>query len=307
MTKNNHIVEKYTNLLRSRYNDGVGFVNRMGGISRPDAACWAILALQASGDKSSLIEKGQKQLKDSQDADGSISISADQRDSYWPTPLAILAWHGEPKYKEPQARAIKFLLDFDESLTKEFDKEIVGHNGMIRGWSWVANTYPWVEPTAYALIALRISGYGAHERTQDAIKLLIDRQLPHGGWNYGNTFVYKQELRPMPETTGLALQALCGLVPRRNIEKSIMYLQSQLASLHTPIALASSIFGLGAWDQEFDKRTEYIVDTLNRQEKYGFYDTVSLGILLTAWYCENGLVRYLQDKTRSVYGIKNDE
>jgi hypothetical protein len=303
----NYVIETYTNSLKTRYKAGKGFVNIMSGRARPDAACWAIIALQIAGTGSDLIEKGREQLVDAQYKDGRICISSDHKDTYWPTPLAILAWQGAPKYKGPQTKAIKFLLAFDEILTTEFNQDVLGHDGLIKGWPWVAHTHPWVEPTAYALIALRISGYGAHERAQDAVKLLIDRQLPHGGWNYGNTFVFKQELRPMPDTTGLALQALSGLVPREKIEKSILYLQSQLASLRTPIALGWTILGLKAWRQEINKLTESIVDTLQRQEEYEFYDTVSLGILLTAWYCENGLVQYLKDKTYPDDGVKSDE
>ena len=44
----------------------------------------------------------------------------------------------------------------------------------------------------------------AEPRIREAVRLLWDRQLPHGGWNYGNTVVLKQELRPHLLPTGLA-------------------------------------------------------------------------------------------------------
>ena len=55
--------------------------------------------------------------------------------------------------------------------------------------------------------------------------MMLDRQLPHGGWNYGNTYVFGRELRPMPESTGAALTGLAGQVEvrSRSLEASTIY------------------------------------------------------------------------------------
>ena len=79
--------------------------------------------------------------------------------------------------------------------------------------------------------------------------MILDRQCLHGGWNYGNRLVYGAELRPMPENTGLALDALKGLTPRSSLESSLDYLKSRVQSLRTPIALTLSLLGLGAWGE----------------------------------------------------------
>ena len=68
----------------------------------------------------------------------------------------------------------------------------------------------WLEPTAMALLALKHTGHDAHVRAREAVDLLHDRLLPNGGSNYGNTFVFGQELRPHVQPTGLALLALTG-------------------------------------------------------------------------------------------------
>jgi hypothetical protein len=78
----------------------------------------------------------------------------------------------------------------------------------------VAGTHSWIEPTALGVIALKAAGHERHERVQEAIRMILDRQLPHGGWNYGNTFVFGRELRPMPESSGAALAGLAGQVER---------------------------------------------------------------------------------------------
>lgn len=280
-------------LLEERYVEGIGFAYRPGGPSRPDATCWAILALRAAGGAAALTEEARQALVNAQREDGRVCISPEHADACWPTPLAVLAWQGAPQYEGPRGKAIQFLLDL-EHAPGEPDPN-VAHDGTIRGWPWIAKTHAWVEPTAYALMALRVCGYADHSRTQDAVRLLMNRQLPAGGWNYGNTAVFEQELRPMPETTGLALQALTGLVARTDVDKSIAYLRSEIVHLHTPMSLACAILGLHAWQETLQQPREQILDILARQEQLGPYDTVSLSLLLLAWHCDAGLVRTLEE------------
>jgi hypothetical protein len=62
------------------------------------------------------------------------------------------------------------------------------------------------------VIALKATGHLQHDRVREGIRMMLDRQLPHGGWNYGNSVVFGRELRPMPESTGAALTGLAGQV-----------------------------------------------------------------------------------------------
>lgn len=292
---NDQLINRCIGVLKGRYIDGVGFVNKPGGRYRPDAACWAILALKACEEADDgLIQKARKRLAGAQAEDGRVCVSSEHPDSYWPTPLAILAWHGSAEYEKEQLKAIKFLLEFSEIRSQDVPKKIMGHDGAIKGWSWIAKTTCWVEPTALVLIALRLAQYEKHERAQEAVSLLMDRQLPHGGWNYGNTFVFEQELRPMPMTTGISLQAICGLVAREKAAKSILYLQSQLEHVRTPFTLGWSLLGLSGWSEVPVRANGYISEILGRDEEYSRYDTVSLAVLLCACFCKNGLLSFLQ-------------
>ena len=62
------------------------------------------------------------------------------------------------------------------------------------------------------ILALKAVGFAGHDRVKEAVRMILNRQLPSGGWNYGNTTVFKRELLPMPEHTGQALCALSGFV-----------------------------------------------------------------------------------------------
>jgi len=50
----------------------------------------------------------------------------------------------------------------------------------------------------------------AHPRADEAVQLMLDRILPGGGCNYGNTIVLDQLLRPHIQPTGIVLLALAG-------------------------------------------------------------------------------------------------
>jgi hypothetical protein len=189
---------------------------------------------------------------------------------------------------------VRFLLDFQGRRIRDQTVGVAASDCTSQGWPWVAGTHSWVEPTAYALLALRLSGYGAHDRAQEAQQLLLNRQLPAGGWNYGNTVVFGRELHPMPETTGMALQAVADVLSRSQVDKSLSYLRSQAPLLRTPLAVAWTILGLNAWQEQISNEHEHLDSVIRRQDQGGPCDTVSLSMLVLARYCRRGLVDFLR-------------
>jgi hypothetical protein len=283
-------------LLEERFVEGVGFPHRPGGGFRPDATCWAILAMEAAGSTSGVVGKARRLLVKAQREDGRVCVSPQHPDAYWPTPLAALAWCDAPEYDEPRNKAIRFLLEADLIGVLDGPQTGESHDVTIRGWPWTVKAHPWVEPTAYVLMALRACGYGAHSRAADAVRLLIDRQLAAGGWNVGTTVTFGKQMWPTPEATGLGLQALAGLIPKPMVQNSIAYLRSQLPDLNAPMSLAWAILGLHAWQEPLEHPHERILQVLAWQEQLGPYDTFSLSLLLLARRCDEGLVRSLEDK-----------
>jgi hypothetical protein len=253
----------------------------------PDATSWAILALAATGIRSDIVEHGRKRLTDSQKSDGRVCVSADHPEAFWPTPLAALAWHGSPEYREPQSRAVRFLV---ATTGRHFARTPdLAHDTSLRGWPWIADTHSMVEPTALTLLALRITGHEDHERARDAVRMLMDRQLPNGGWNYGNTAVYGQELYPQPESTGLALCALSGLVSRADVQRSIDYLRSRILQIRVPLSLGWGLLGLGAWGKRPMEARSWVQECLERQKKYGPYETTLISLMILAFNARGGL------------------
>lgn len=276
------IITSLFNALLTRNLENGGFSTQPGRDYRPDATAWAILGLSAIGTKNGLIDRARARLATDQLKDGRISMSREHPEAYWPTPLAVLAWQGSPAHQESQSRAIRFLLKTTGLHWPKKQDSPASHDTSIKGWSWTENTHSWIEPTALALLALKTSGYGDHERARESVRMLMDRQLPKGGWNYGNTFVFGQELNPMPDTTGIALNALSGHVPREQISRSLEYLKVQVARLRSPLALSWSLLGLGAWGEQPTGTRSWVEESLNQQKKFGTYDTTSLSLLILA-------------------------
>jgi hypothetical protein len=127
------------------------------------------------------------------------------------------------------------------------ESAIIGHDTRILGWPWVAKTHAWQEPTAWAVLALESVGLGDHPRTREAVRLLVDRLLPTGGCNYGNTIVFHQRLRPHVEPTGITLVALAGKkIDDPRLARSISYVESALTADTTPVSLSYGLLGLAA-------------------------------------------------------------
>jgi hypothetical protein len=276
--------------LRSRLITEGGCNDRPGTGYRADATAWAIQGLRAAAMGSDVFEAARSRLAADQLADGSICISPLHHQAFWPTSLAILAWQGSPAHRDNQRRAVQFLLQSTGQHWEKSTSDPVSHDTALRGWPWIAETHSWVEPTAISMIALRAAGYAGHPRIEEATRMLMDRQLPHGGWNCGNTIVFGQELRPAPESTGTALHALGGLVPREKVQLSLDYLSKEVTRLHTPISIGWSLLALNSWSVSPPNAPNLIASCLERQERYGPYDTTSLCLLVLPLVSPTGLL-----------------
>jgi len=266
-----------------------GFPYQAGENARPDATAWAVIALSAFQSALEQCDQARAYLISQQAEDGHISISVDHPQASWPTPLALLAWSNSPHARQAQDSAMQFLLRFSGLHFEESGDSVMGHDTSIVGWPWIADTHSWVIPTSMAITALQNGGIRHHERISQGILMLLDRQLPHGGWNSGNTLVFGKELLPLPECTGIALQALAGNTERHSIQKSIDYVLEELPRLRTPISLGWTLLGLGAWGLKPSHTDELVMASLRLQERHGPYSLPSLAVLLCAAQASQGL------------------
>lgn len=265
-------------LFKRTLSDG-GVTDRLAGAFRVDSTAFAILSLAAAGEPSQSLEPSRARLIREQGEDGRVSVSREHPTSYWPTSLAILAWCNSSASQVARSRAVAFLLDTTGKHFPRTPEAPWAHDTSLKGWSWIEATHSWVEPTAMGVMALRAAGYANHERISEAILMLLDRQLPHGGWNSGNTIMFGRELHPNPEGTGVTLASLINRVEQKRVARSLDYLEGEVDKLRTPISLGMALLGLAAWGRYPSNGAALVDRCLAAQSRYGEYETSALCIL----------------------------
>ena len=220
-----------------------------GAMPMSEPTGWAALALLGHG-RPEAAQRACDWLNNIRAPDGSVGISATETAPQWPTGLAILAWSAfdgqadKPLYAAAIKNAAHWLLTLKGAVAPPAN---VGHDTMLIGWPWVESTHSWLEPTAWAVLALKACGLGEHPRVREGVRVMIDRLLPEGGCNYGNTFVLGQKLIAHLEPTGLVLAALVGETdPSGRLAKTINFAAESIGPTTTAASLSYALIGLAA-------------------------------------------------------------
>lgn len=271
---------------------GWGYYAGKMGFSEP--TCFAILALDNSelpvcvlrtGRYEENIQKGLAWLTDQQMKDGGWKVSSKDDEASWVTSLAVIALTvldgqktGHPSLKNLGLDSgISWLLNIHGHTLS--GKKWLRLNTKARGWPWLEGNSSWVEPTAYALIALKLAT-GKHDsrlisctdkynrRIKDAEAMIFDTMCEGGGWNYGNTCVLGVNLRPYLSTTALTLVALQGCEEnekaRKAIQQSLNYIKASAIPELSVLSLAWSIICLDIYGEE----TTSLCDYLHHLQRY---------------------------------------
>jgi hypothetical protein len=158
----------------------------------------------------------------------------------WTKSLALLALHRLQSSAEVQRQLTHDLLTIKVRGTSA--NKIIDQDGSLRGWAWVDDTFSWVEPTSYALIALKATAQPRIPRMVDAERLLLNRACTDGGWNYGNRKVRNEELPSMSTPTALAALALQD-VPKAapQLARALDWLDKETQSRPSAMSLALAV------------------------------------------------------------------
>jgi hypothetical protein len=108
-----------------------------------------------------------------------------------------------------------------------------------------------VEPTSYALLALKSTGLQQNPRVQEGEKLLLDRTCSDGGWNYGNRLVRGARLPSMSSTTAvatLALQKAAGA--EKVVGRALDLLDREVQANPSALAIALTVLSFDAYARE---------------------------------------------------------
>lgn len=250
-------------LLRARRNPDGGWSAGIGGPSTTEATALALLAFDAGGEAPE-AETARAWLRARQRHDGAWPPQDGVPLTSWMTSLAVLALSGSPRDRTRVRDGGRWLLAqegrgypwWTRLLVRLFpSRSLIRLDPDLVGWPWLAGTFSWVEPTAYALIALqRIASLLPAEATRHRLamgqRMILDRVCPDGGWNYGNSVVLGEELGPYPDTTALGLIALQAVGARAEVARSRRALRVLMESHDSALSLSLAILALQLYGED---------------------------------------------------------
>jgi len=228
-------------LLAARNPDG-GWPYYPQHSSRLEPTVWALLALARDADRPAEIDVVVRWPgKDGWLVDG----PADAPVNYPFNALAALACVDRPD--RPGAGQLvttiaKQLVEVKGLALEQNDAQ--RQNNALQAWPWIDQTFSWVEPTAWCTLflkkILKLAIPGAAGRIEVAERLIRDRVCHDGGWNYGGSNVYGQELYAYVPTTAITLLAMQDQRADPVVVKSLKFLEANITSERTSVALSLS-------------------------------------------------------------------
>jgi hypothetical protein len=275
-----------------------GWGTRTGGKSATEPTAFALLALRRlrQGSAAPAVAGGLGWLVDRQRPDGGWPPTPDVDESGWTTSLAVFALATlEPGSISAAVNGCQWLLRqrvYRQTALVSLLRRVAGRgrhlgglDARLAGWPWVAATASWVEPTAYALLALkkvrtRIDGVVGDARIVEAEAMLLNRRGRDGGWNYGNAEVLGESLPPFPDVTAVALIALRGRVADTAASESLATLARMLDTVRSGLSLGWGALCFALYGRPTDAYERGLATTY---ETTGFLgDTKSLALAVLA-------------------------
>jgi hypothetical protein len=194
----------------------------------------------------------------------------------WMTSLAALALAGSPGDRPRALAGARWLLEQKGRpvpwVTRLFffffpKYDVIDLDLELTGWPWFEDSFSWVEPTACALIALKslrpdLPDSPTRSRIEEGERLILDRVCKGGGWNYGNSRVYDEELWPYPDTTAMALLALQDRPDLPEVRSGFKALDRMLARNDSLLATSLALVCGRVYERPVESLTRRVAEHL---------------------------------------------
>lgn len=281
-------------LVASQNRDG-GWGAQHGRASSTEITALATLALGRLDTPAARARAGHglRWLAARQHDDGGWPVSARVDDSSWATALAVLTLDVLGHEPARAVRGARWLLRRTPrshgvaiSVLHRFAPSTlaVRVNPDLKGWAWTADAASFVEPTCYALLALKrvgrhLPGAAVAERIDEAERMVYDRMCRDGGWNYGNSIVLEAELWPYADVTALALLALADHRLREPNQRSLRALRGMLQHVDSGLSVAWATLCFAAYGEDLAPWRRRLVERYARTAFLGETKAVALALL----------------------------
>jgi uncharacterized protein (DUF362 family) len=194
-----------------------------------EPTCLALLALSRQAERfSGAIGRGLAALEGCAAGNGMYRLGRGRAEAVWPTSLVLFVQTALGRPAEETRPTVAALLGLrGRAYDTREAAEVQDIDLRLTGWPWAEGNFSWVEPTAWACLALRHAGCGTHPRVEEGVRLLLDRAHDEGGINYGNRRVLGRGTEPIPGPTALMLLALQGHGDQPRVAAAVAYLLGQ--------------------------------------------------------------------------------
>jgi hypothetical protein len=242
-----YLTERLDILRRSQNSDG-GWGYFPGKASWLEPTAYAALALHGEP----AADRAWKLLKSWQLPDGSWQPAAEVKVSSWGTSLCATIAMARNEWDTSLERGIAWLVGsvgaetgWMNFLLTRIGLVQMDRDFRLKAWPWKPGNSGWVEPTAHALVALKMASgklstklfsmADLHDRVNAGEAELLNVRSRDGGWNYGESEVRGVDLPSYPETTALALLGLQG---RGNLDSAFDVAVGRMRQTPSPLARA---------------------------------------------------------------------
>jgi hypothetical protein len=229
---------------------GWGYFPRKQSWLEPTA--YAFLALHGDPASEPACRKALELIFQWQKSDGSFRPAAVVATPSWTTALGVTLASIAGR-AEAAGRGVDYLLQLhgiegDDWLAKLVSKLLpqvaLDRNPALLAWPWQENAVSWIEPTAHAIIALRLAAASGNvqrptlaQRVDLGQRMILSLRCKDGGWNYGSRSALAVDLPSYPETTAIALLGLAGH-PASDLKGALDYARKLASVPQAPLASA---------------------------------------------------------------------
>lgn len=254
-----------------------------GGDASLETSAWCAIAFRSRKD---IRNESWQYFKQSQNKNGGWSTGLDDGSSDWTTNLVLLSLRVLSEQAPLDAvrqdllnDACRYLLESRSKPYPEYLRWLLQFLKLPatfpagRGWPFFPETAMLVEPTSYALMAIRPTKSAATEPLKSVVsqaqEYLFSRYCQRGGWNYGENVRLTEQLPPYAVSTAQAIIALQDKPQDKRIQTGLNFLTKTARENNTVMALSWSALARNCLGEKSQQEINMLISHQDKDGSFG--------------------------------------